>query len=54
MSKDISTQFTKEKNKKCGRNGYCAAHREKITDISPSEYGIFLARRIRKVKRTKK
>ena len=43
MSKDISTQYTKERNKKCGRNGYYAAHREKETIICPSEYGIFLA-----------
>ena len=43
MSNDISTQYTKERNKKCGRNGYYAAHREKVNVISPSEYGMFIA-----------
>ena len=42
MSKDISTQYTKELNKKCGRNGYCQAHREKEKIISPSKYGMFI------------
>lgn len=42
MSKDISTMFTKNQNKKNGRNGYCFAHREKVTVISPKEYGSFL------------
>ena len=51
MSKDISTQYTKEKNSKCGRNGYYAAHREKVTNISPSEYGMFLTSRKRRNKR---
>lgn len=49
MSNDISTQYTKEKNKKCGRYGYCAAMHEKETNIRPNEYGMFLAGR----KRTK-
>lgn len=48
MSKDISTQYTKEQNKKCGRNGYFQAHREKLKDISPAEYGMFLENRKRK------
>lgn len=42
MSNDISTLYTKERNTKCGRNGYCAAHREKQDIISPSEYGMFV------------
>lgn len=45
MSKDISTQYTKSRNKECGRNGYCAAHREKCTVICPSDYGMFLQRK---------
>ena len=48
MSKDISTQYTKDQNKKCGRNGYGMAHREKVINISPSEYGMFLQNRKRK------
>lgn len=42
MSNDISTSFTKERNKKCGRTGYCGFKREKETSISPSDYGMFL------------
>jgi hypothetical protein len=45
MSNDISYQYTKTRNKECGRNGYYAAHREKCTVISPSEYGMFLQRK---------
>lgn len=43
MSKNIATQSTKEQNKKCGRNGYCRAHEEKVTVISPAKYGMFIA-----------
>ena len=50
MSNDISTLYTKEKNKKCGRYGYCQATHEKEQNIRPNEYGMFLAGR----KRTKK
>lgn len=42
MSKDISTQFTKEENRKNGRNGYGLAHYEKVTVISPADYGMFI------------
>jgi len=42
MSLDISTQYTKEQNKKCGRNGYVMAKREKETVIPISDYGMFL------------
>lgn len=45
MSKDISTEYTKEKNEKCGRKGYCGFKREKVTVISPKEYGIFLQKK---------
>ena len=48
MSNDISTQYTKERNKKCGRNRYYAAHREKVNVISPSEYGMFIEGKKRK------
>lgn len=42
MSKDISTKYTQEQNKKCGRKGYCGFKREKETVISPKKYGMFL------------
>ena len=42
MSKDISTLYTKEQIKKNGRKGYALYKREKITDISPKNYGMFL------------
>jgi hypothetical protein len=45
MSKDITTQYTKEQNKECGRNGYCMAHREKEAVILPRDYGEFLRKR---------
>lgn len=45
MRKDISTQYTKEQNDKCGRKGYCGFKREKETVISPKEYGMFLQKR---------
>lgn len=45
MSKDISTEYTKEKNEKCGRKGYCGFKREKETIISSKEYGMFLNKR---------
>ena len=48
MSNDISTQYTKERNKKCGRNGYYAAHKEKVNIISPLEYGMFIEGKKRK------
>lgn len=45
MSKDISTEYTKERNKKCGRKGYVGFKREKETIISPKEYGLFIQKR---------
>lgn len=45
MGKDISTQYTKEQNKKCGRKGYVRFKREKETIISPKDYGMFLQRK---------
>ena len=42
MKIDISTQYTKERNTKCGRNGYCGAQREKVTAIPISHFGAFL------------
>lgn len=45
MSKDISTKYTKTKNKEDGRRGYRGWKQEKITVISPKEYGMFLQRK---------
>lgn len=43
MSIDISTQYTKEQNTKCGRKGYAFSKSEKIAVISPMKYGIFVS-----------
>lgn len=45
IGKDILTQYTKMRNKECGRNGYYASKREKETIISPKDYGMFLERK---------
>lgn len=45
MSKDISTQYTKEQNKKCGRRGYGLWKHEKQDIISPKDYGMFLQKK---------
>ena len=42
MSKDISTQYTKEENKQNGRRGYSAWKGEKETVIFPRDYGMFI------------
>ena len=42
MSKDISSQYTKTRNREEGRRGYCLWKREKDTIISPKNYGIFI------------
>ena len=45
MSKDISSQYTKEQNIKNGRKGYYNWKRENQTNISPKAYGDFLRKR---------
>lgn len=45
MSNDISTMYTKQENEKAGRKGYCGFKREKVTAISPKDYGMFLQER---------
>lgn len=45
MSKDISTLYTRERNLKCGRKGYCGFKCEKDTVISPRDYGMFISRK---------
>lgn len=42
MNNDISTIYTKYRNKSCGRKGYFMFKREKETIISPREYGMFI------------
>lgn len=44
MGKDISTLYTKYKNERFGRKGYCAYKREKENVISPKDYGMFQKR----------
>ena len=45
MSKDISTQYTKTRNKEQGRRGYGMWKSEKDTVISPKDYGMFQQRK---------
>ena len=45
MSNDISSQYTKDRNKNCGRKGYCGWKRENVKNISPKDYGMFLQRK---------
>lgn len=45
MSKDISSQYTKTRNREEGRRGYCLWKREKDAIISPKNYGIFIQRK---------
>lgn len=50
MSDDISTQFTKEKNNKRGRHGVGGWKYEKVTQISPKDYGMFIQGKRKKKK----
>ena len=43
MSNDISTMYTRSKNMKAGRKGYCAWKREKLTNISTAAYGGYIS-----------
>lgn len=47
MSKDISTQYMKTRNKEQGRRGYDLWKSEKDAVISPKDYGMFLQRKRR-------
>ena len=42
MSNDISTMYTKYKNRKTGRKGYCAWKLEKVISIRPCDYGDYI------------
>lgn len=48
MSKDISSQYTKDRNNTCGRRGYFGWKHEKDTVIIPDKYGEFLNRKRRR------
>ena len=50
MSKDISTQFTKERNHKHGRRGYYEWKEKKEDVISPRDYGMFISGKRQKKK----
>ena len=43
--KDISTLYTKDRNNNCGRTGYSRFKEEKVTIISPRDYGEFLKKK---------
>lgn len=45
MSNDISSQYTKDRNITAGRRGYGAWKQEKENEISPKNYGMFLAKK---------
>lgn len=42
MSDDISTMYTKDRNKKAGRRGYSLWKNEKCTAIAPAAYGDYI------------
>jgi hypothetical protein len=42
---DILTKYTEERNRQCGRKGYCGWKREKEDVISPRNYGCFIQRK---------
>ena len=42
MSNDILTMYTKYKNRKTGRKGYCAWKNEKVMSIRPCDYGDYV------------
>lgn len=42
MSNDISTMYTKDKNRKGGRMGYWYWKSEKEKSIKPSDYGDYI------------
>lgn len=45
MSNDISSVYTRDKNKKAGRRGYCGWKREKEDAIRPCDYGDYILQR---------
>lgn len=51
MSNDISTMYTKDKNQKAGRKGYCMWNHEKEMSISPSDYGEYILQHRKRGKR---
>ena len=51
MSKDISTMYTKDRNMKTGRKGYCLWKDEKLYAISPASYGDFVTQRRKRGKK---
>lgn len=51
MSNDISTMYTKDRNMKSGRKGYCLWKDEKLYAISPASYGDFVTQRRKRGKK---
>lgn len=50
MSNDISTMYSKEQEKSCGRRGYVGWKADKEQNISPRNYGEFINKKRRKSK----
>lgn len=48
MSKDISTMYTKDRNKTKGRRGFAGWQAEKEDVITPKDYGQFIQNKKRK------
>lgn len=42
MNNDISTMYTKDQNNKAGRKGYLAWKSEKVSVVTPAEYGGYI------------
>lgn len=51
MSKDISTMYTKDENKRSGRRGYLGWKSEKEISISPAYYGSYILQKRKRGKR---
>ena len=51
MSNNISTMYTKDKNQKAGRKGYCDWKHVKETAISPACYGDYILQNRKRGKR---
>ena len=51
MSHDISTLYTKYRNQRAGRRGYCLWKQEKQRNITPKDYGMFLRNHMKRGQR---
>lgn len=51
MSKDISSMYTKDENKKNGRRGWVGWKNENIRFISPANYGCYISKQKKRGKK---